>query len=614
MAPNGRRPDERRKLTLADYLAPRGVFDLSPSPDGKEIAFVTNLDGTPQLWKIAAEGGFPVQLTRNPSLRFNWLFGVYGTGLIRWSPDSKRLAYLVDNNGDEKNRIRIVTREGDDEVSLPWQEKEQCGLGVWTHDSRSFYFTSNRRDEKVFDVFRFDLASGKTRAIYAGNDNDDIPGIPPRNGLLPLRRGTSYRRSDCLLLDLKTRKATLVTPWHGDFDADPFGFSRGGDLLLSLRGPGSEFFQIAALKRNGDAWAPRLLSRGRWDKSGSLSPDGKTVAVVANEDGSDILQLIPSHGGAPRAVPVPKGGTLSFVRFASNRRLVFAHSSPASSEDVYALDLVSKRLTRLTALGNARLKQQDLSSPRLIHYRSGTHTISSWLFMPAKRTGRKPPCIVWIHGGPHGQMRAKFFPRLQVLAGLGYALWVPNHRGSTGYGRSFSEAIDRSWGDVDVDDLKAGLAWLKTSGRVDLKRLAVMGGSYGGYMTLRAMTELPKVWKCGIDVFGPSNLLTMLTSDPPSWRKYTDEAIGHVVKDRKRLIRQSPIFQIKRLRKPLLVIQGATDPRVTQGESDQVVAALKRRKIPVEYLVFPDEGHGFSKRENELSAYSHIEAFLAKRL
>lgn len=602
---------------LGEYLATRSIYDVAVSPDGREVAFVTNLDGTAQLWKMPSTGGFPVQLTHDRTIRFNFLFGLFGTGLLRWSPDGQWIACLLDRDGDEFNRVVMICGDGSEQVTLPWQEKEQCFLGAWTSDAKAFYYSSNRRDARFFDVYRWDAARGST-IVFQEDDQHYATSVPPRGGWLPVQRQTSHRRTDLVLVDLHSGSAVHATPWEGEFTINPVGWRDDHTLVVELRAPDHEFQQVALLKREGDLWRPKFLTQGRWDKSALLGREGKLAAILTNDDGRDRLTFASLDGvlsarGISRQVNVPADGTLSYVRFSKDARsLFFVYGTPSKVEDLYRQDLPTGKLHRLTDLSNPRVPSSALLPARLVHYRSGKHTISSWLYLPKGK--KKPPCLVWIHGGPKSQVRAKYAPRLQFLASLGFAIWVPNHRGSTGYGESFAMAIDRNWGTVDLEDLKHGLSWLSRSGQVDSKRLVVMGGSYGGYATLRSVTELPRAWRCGIDIYGPSNLFTFLDSVPPSWKKFRADWVGDPVKDRAQLIRQSPYFHLQRVRAPMLVIQGANDPRVVKAESDKVVAALRKRRIPVEYLVFGDEGHGFSKRENELTAYGAVARFLARHV
>ncbi|MDE2512203.1 MAG: S9 family peptidase, partial [Elusimicrobia bacterium] len=243
--------------------------------------------------------------------------------------------------------------------------------------------------------------------------------------------------------------------------------------------------------------------------------------------------------------------------------------------------------------------------------------VRAYLTKPAEHNGKRMPLVVLVHGGPWVRDRWGFHPEAQWLASLGYACLQVNYRGSAGFGKAFLHAGDREWGAKMQHDLTDAAKWAVENGIADPKRLAIYGGSYGGYAALAGAAFTPDVYRCAVDVVGPSNLVTLIQSIPPYWepmKRIFDLRVGDVVKEQDFLKSRSPLFHADKIEIPLLIAQGANDPRVKQAEAEQIVDALKAKGKPVEYMLFPDEGHGFAKPENRLRFYAAAEAFLAKHL
>jgi len=332
--------------------------------------------------------------------------------------------------------------------------------------------------------------------------------------------------------------------------------------------------------------------------------------------------------GAGKSAPlqVPTGGVLDppglhrgsarLVFSRDSRMLALTFSGPAQNADVWLLDLATGSSSQLTLSSRAGIPKSSFVDPELVHYRSFDDLeIPGFLYLPdgARRDGGLP-VIVEVHGGPEGQRRAEFNPLFQYLVSRGYALFAPNVRGSAGYGRTYTHLDDVEKRMDSVADLAAGARWLVESGIADPKRIAVMGGSYGGFMVLAALTTYPELWAAGVDIVGIANFVSFLENTGP-WRRHLREAeYGSLANDRAFLESISPIHHVERITAPLFVIHGANDPRVPIGEAEQIVDALSARGVPVQYLRYANEGHGLVKLDNRLDAYPKVAEFLDMHL
>ena len=290
--------------------------------------------------------------------------------------------------------------------------------------------------------------------------------------------------------------------------------------------------------------------------------------------------------------------------------------SPKNPNDIYVYDIKKEKLHQVTFSMIGGIPKSDFTFPRTIKYNSFDGLeINAFLYVPkgVKKDGTNP-AIVWPHGGPEWQEKNLFNKYFQIFTNRGYIVIAPNFRGSTGYGKSFQHKIYKDWGGSEFKDVLGARDYLVNSGYVDNSKIAVVGGSFGGFMTLTCVTKAPELWKCAVDVFGPSNLLTFLSSIPEHWKPGVAELVGDAEKDKDFLMERSPINFVDKISCPLLIVQGKNDPRVVQTESDQIVEILRSQNKDVDYLVLEDEGHGFSKVSNQIMVWNKISQFLDKHL
>ncbi len=430
-------------------------------------------------------------------------------------------------------------------------------------------------------------------------------------------KSNSTSDSDIYLFDIAKKTSRNLTEHTGVEANNAIEFAPDGALLIDSNRDG-EFARL--LKLNLESGARTTVYETTWDVvSAEYSPDDRYLLVYVNADARTELHLLDATTLAPQALPaVPAGDVtgVSMTRDAS--RLAFYVASSRSPSSLYTAKLGGEALELVSALDQS-VDRADLVEGEVVRFSSyDGMEIPGILYQPQTlAAGEKAPALVWVHGGPGGQTRLNYSPLIQYLVNHGYVVYAINNRGSTGYGKAFYAADDLRHGEADLDDVVESKKMLVATGKVDPERIGIIGGSYGGYMTLAALTYRPQAFAVGIDIFGVANWLRTLENIPPYWeaeRVALYAELGDPVKDKERLTRISPLFHAKNIVKPLMVLQGANDPRVLKVESDEIVAAVKANNVPVEYVVFPDEGHGFVKRENEKAGYEAVLKFLDQHL
>ncbi|MFM7786023.1 MAG: S9 family peptidase, partial [Gammaproteobacteria bacterium] len=432
-----------------------------------------------------------------------------------------------------------------------------------------------------------------------------------------LSRANSTNDSDILLHDRQTGELRNLTAHEGMESNDAMAFTPDGGLLY-LSNRGGEFSRL--LRMDLATGESRVLYETGWDVSyAEYTPDDSHLLVYVNADARTRLLLLDAATLAPVPLPAVPSGDVTGVSFSDDgKRLAFFVASSRSPSSLWSAALGGEATLLVQAL-NPAIDPEDLVEGEVLRFASYDGLeIPGILYMPHGASKEAPvPAMVWVHGGPGGQTRLSYSALIQYLVNHGYAVYAINNRGSSGYGKTFFAADDRRHGEADLDDVVASRGMLAATGRVDPARIGIIGGSYGGYMTAAALAFRPDAFALGVNIFGVTNWIRTLESIPPWWeaqRKALYEELGDPAVDKERLTRISPLFHATNIRRPLMVLQGANDPRVLQVESDEIVAAVRANGVPVEYIVFPDEGHGFVKRENEQRGYEAVLAFLDKHM
>ncbi len=578
---------------------------LALSPDARTLAVVADRGaGTYEAWTLPAAGGAPQRAVTIPDKAVRSLC---------WSASGELLA-AADRGGTERHDLYVRHPDGPTvplSVDDAGRVQRLLSWNASSPDGRRAAFSSNARAATDMDVVLADLGTGSERVLLAAAAWHVVGGWSPDGSCLLVMRVLDNTTQDLLVVDPESGNAREATKHGEDTSHVPAGWLADGRALV-ITDERSEHLWLGALD-TGTGEIERVDAPD-WDvELAASSSDGRTQVWSVNADGYSTLRWRVG-GGAVRERALD-GVCEDLILSADGSRAAFVRFSWVEPWQVWTLDTATGE-ARVALTSSYGAPPDALVAPQLIRIPSPEGDIPCFIYRP-KRARAPYPAILYPHGGPEGQSRPAFAPQAMHLAALvdrGIALVVPNIRGSTGYGRTWQSAIHRDWGGVDLRDLRAVTAWMRDQQDFDQTRLAVYGGSYGGFATLLCVTQMPEVWRCAVDLFGVANLVTMLENAQPNWRRFLARWIGQLPRDRDALVERSPITHIENVRCPMLILQGGNDPRVPQGESDQVVERLRSLGRRVEYVVYPDEGHGFTKRENAEDAYGRIVDFLTREL
>lgn len=600
-----------QNYSVRDFMNRITIYPHSAlSKDGKKLAYISNITGAPQVWVGEIQSHSSQLLFPKPVTTDKDQLPHVMAPALEWI-GSDKLIVMLDRHGDEKTKIKMIDFKQGTQVEIP-EGQGRDYHGFVSENKKTVFFSSNRDDLRSQGLYSFDFKKKSvTKHYVAENRWASWTITTPWKGSYFFSEGISNTSNHLKRINLKTNKVVDVYVKENTL-IEPIALLPKDRLLVTTTS-GREFVSLAILSlKSGEL---EYFQKDSWDvEFAKLSKDKKNLFVVRNVAGESSLEHYAFPSFKRMKTRFKKGGIISSVDYSEEQKtLVIGYMSPTEPKNFYRVSLKTKKIDRLTDTWCSIVPESKMVHPKTIWYESGDAKIQSLLFLPktAKKNG-KTPIIIWPHGGPQAQERKQFRPIFQYFLSKGFAIWAPNHRGSTGYGISFCKQIERAWGTADLPDMLNGIDWLKNSGWFDPNKIAIMGGSYGGYMTLRSITKIPNTFKVAVDIFGVSNLLTFVENVPEDWKFSMNTMVGNPEKDKKMLMEQSPINSLEQVDCPLLVIQGALDPRVVKSESDQVVERLKVLKKEVEYLVFDDEGHGFFKPENEISAYKRAAEFLEK--
>lgn len=604
--PAGKRPSQQ--YTIEQFLATTTISGGSCSPDGTKVLFTSDASGIPNVYSVPFEGGPVTRLTHSAS---------ESTYAVSYFPRDERVLSTHDQGGNENDHLYVLAPDGERDLTPGARLKAE--FAGWSRDEASFFVQTNERDPRFFDVYRYDAATYARTVIYEDREGYQIGNVASDGRWIALDKAKTTADGDIYLWNVTAHQLTHLTPHDVPAQYQTAGFDPDARALYYLTNAGGEFMRlrryVLATGRHED------VESSAWDiTSASFSRDGKFRVTSSNEDGRTTLRVVETASGRP--VPVPKlpDGDVTAINFSRDEeRMVIRLSDDRSPTNLYAARVGSGEANRLTNALSPEIDPLDLVDAEVVRFRSSDGlTIPSIFFKPHQASPTaKAPALVWVHGGPGGQTRKGYSAPIQYLVNHGYAVLGINNRGSSGYGQTFFTADDRKHGQEPLRDCVEAKGYLAGRPEIDTERIAIVGGSYGGYMVLAALAFRPEEFRAGVDIFGVSNWVRTLESIPPYWeaiRQSLYQEIGDPVRDRDMLRAISPVFHADKIRRPLLVLQGENDPRVIKPESDDIVAAVRASGVPVEYVVFPDEGHGFTKKKNQAEGYRAMLNFLDKHL
>lgn len=600
---------QQQNYTIQQYLNIRSAGSPSLSPDGKKLAYLTNVSGTSQIWMIDLPSGAPKQITNYED----------NIGFVRFSPKGDAIVFGKAKGGDENTQFFLMKPDGTGIRELTSDAKVRHNFGGWSKDGTRIYYASNKRDRNWFDIYSMEPASGKEELLYKHDGSNSFAAASDDGSKIIVSR-SSVRFSldnDLYLVDTQTKQETHLTPHDTATIYSDVEFLDNNTIFLGTNQNG-EF--IAPSKMDLTTRKIEDLGKSNWDLDATaFSDDGKMFAHTLNREGFSefYVSTTNSLGKNGTQVKLPAQGIVGGLNFSrDNSKLAFTFVSAKYNSDIWLYDLKTKSLAQVTKSDRAAIAQESFVEPRLIKYKTfDGREIPAWYYEPrngAKVSNKKYPVIVSVHGGPEGQERPGFNPLYQYYLSRGYAVLATNVRGSTGYGKTFAALDNVRLREDSVKDLAYAVEWLKTSGGADAKRIAVMGGSYGGYMTMAAITLYPDLWAAAVNTVGIVNWETFLKNTSGYRRRQREVEYGFLDKDIEFLRAISPSAKVDRIKTPLFVIHGKNDPRVPYTEAEQIVKLLRERNATVEYKLFDDEGHGISKLKNRLELYPLVADFLDK--
>jgi dipeptidyl aminopeptidase/acylaminoacyl peptidase len=599
-----------KQYTIEQFMGTVRLGGASFSSDEKSILFHSNKTGIFNVYSIPTAGGEAKQLTTSTK---------ESTFAVSYFPADARFLYRYDKGGNENDHLYLRELDGTERDLTPG-EKTKAQFYGWSQDRKSFFFGTNTRDPKFFDIFEMSIADLKPVLIYQDETGYQIGAMSNDKKFIAFGKpGNSTADSDVFLYNTETKEMKNITAHSGDVENSPEAFDPDSKYLYYLSDEGSEFKSIVRYELASGNKAE--VEKTTWDVAFmTFSRTGKYRVVGTNEDARTKVRVYEGATGKLVSLPPLPEGDISSIRFSdSETKMAFYHDGARSPANLYVYDFATKKPVKLTESLNREINPADLVDARVVRYKSFDGIeIPAILYQPHGATAQaKVPAIVRVHGGPGGQARMPYSAGVQYLVNHGYAVLDVNNRGSSGYGKTFYKADDRKHGREPLWDCVEAKKYLQTLDYVDGNKIGIMGGSYGGYMVLAALAFKPEEFNAGVDIFGVSNWVRTLQSIPPYWeaqRKSLYAEIGDPNTQLEMLREISPLFHADKITKPLLVLQGANDPRVIKPESDEIVDAIKKKNGVVEYVVFDNEGHGFTKKANEIRGNKAILDFLDKYL
>lgn len=592
------------QYSIEQFMDVERAFANSFSPNKDSVLMTSNRSGIYNMYTVPTTGGDLRPITKSDSS------SVYG---ISYFPDDERILFRMDGNGDEIYKIFLKDTTGEIKRLTPATNVRALFRG-WAKDGKSFFYGSNQRDNKFIDHYEMNINDFSSKLIYKNTENLNFDQMSEDRNYIVLSKSINSNDTDLYLLHQKTGEKIKI---NENQSANSFqDFAPDGKSFYYTTDDQAEFTYV--MRYDIATGTKEKVIEKNWDITMYyFTRNGKYQIMYINEDGK--YKMIAKEVATDQEVSFPDFGekVVNSARFSRDESMALLNVSGSNTPaNVYSYDLSSKAHHQLTDVLTDDINPDHLVSSEVVRFKSFDGLEIPAIYYKPKQasTTQKVPALVWVHGGPGGQSTQSFNSLLQYLVNHGYAVLAVNNRGSSGYGKTFYKMDDQNHGDKDLKDCIAGKDWLAKQEYIDASQIGIIGGSYGGYMTMAALTYAPDEFEVGVNIFGVTNWIRTLKSIPPWWESFKDALYLEMgdpnTADSVRLRKISPLFHTENVTKPLMVLQGEQDPRVLKIESDEIVAGVKKSGVPVEYVLFEDEGHGFVKKENQIEAYGKILEFL----
>lgn len=599
-------------LDIDKLYMTRPIGESAWSSDGKQIAFINNITGSRNVWIVSAEGGWPLQLTLSNQRQSN----------PAWSPTGRWIAYQSDTDGNEQWDIFLVSPRDGQVINLTNSADISEENPAWSPDGERLAYMVKPRHSAAYEIDVMEIASRTVTHLTSNTPRgwSNTAPIWSHDGkqIVFTRMRADYKDSDVFMIQADGKAAVNLTPHQGEHVFSATDVSPDGKTILVSSNAENGYLNAALL----DIATKKMnwLTHDKWEAtSGQFFPDGKIATWMANVEGNVEVFSYNIGSGQATKLPLPQGlNTLAGANTAfAGTRLLYNHDGAISPSDLWTYDFTSGQSRQITHALMAGMRSEDMVEPFLVHYPSkdGKWQISAFVYVPynAERNG-KNAAVVFIHGGPNAQYMNWFNRSVQYLANQGFFVIVPNYRGSSGYGKEFEDANRFDMGGGDLDDIVSAADWMVKTGFVDPKKIALYGGSYGGYLTMMAATKFPDRWAAAAPWIPFVNWFTELENTDPAIREYAIANMGdpRKDKDKERLHDRSPIFFVDQIKAPVLLLAGGKDPRCPPSEAEQVASAIKKNNGVVELKIYDNEGHGFTRLENQIDSVRRVGEFLKK--
>lgn len=577
------------------------------SKDADKLIYSSDKSGIFNIYEVDLSTNEETQLTDSKEESF----------FVRgYSPNTGEVIYSADKGGNENSHIYLI-REGNSIDLTPGENTKASYVG-WTNDELGMYIISNSRDPRFFDLYKIDIVTLESEMVFKNDSGYSLNSISNNDRYLVLSLNLSRSEQKLFLYDVKSKQQVEISNQAANFSGQ--NFDKNDENYFYTTNYDSEFYYLMSYNlKNGER---STVYKTNWDVAFSyLSKNNSYRVIAVNEDAQNKLTIKNMSDQSDLNLIGFENMNINSVGFSDDEKLLrVSAGSPNSPGDIYTYELSTNKLNKITSNLNSNVNPKDLVNAEVIRYESFDGLeIPAILYKPHSASKKnKVPALVWVHGGPGGQSRIGYRALIQYLVNHGYAILAVNNRGSSGYGKTFYSLDDLNHGEDDLQDCVWGKKWLQDQDYINPDKIGIIGGSYGGFMTMAAMTFEPEEFKVGVNIYGVTNWIRTLRSIPAYWESTRESLYKEMgnpyTEDSLRLYNISPLFHAKNIKNPVMVLQGANDPRVLQIESDEMVQEARDAGAYVEYVLFEDAGHGFIKKEQQIEGNEKILTFLENYL